>query len=325
MEDHKPLPESYLNATTLKDRSNSTILSSLWFSIATTSSLIICGIGIVANSLIVVVIIFGSLRKSVFMTLLMFLAIADNLYLLNEVVFSTECLIYALASSLWNCRILTYFYYTVGIISSWLLVSISLERYIAVFYPLKINILCTMKRTYMTTLFLVMFASVSSLPILFTCSISFENGRPICRFIGPNAIYDTACIFVLTLLYNALPFTLICSLNALVVKEIKSRRQFRLKFLGQTGIQSNSVNETFLLPMMVSVCVFFAVMSFPAMTHMFIRMICRLLGHGKCLQGIGLTVIPFLFDYLNHSMNFFLYCLTGSVFRNKFLHLLQCK
>ena len=323
MEDRKPLPESFLNTTTLIDRSNSTIPGSLWFSV--TSSFIICGVGIVANILIVVVITLGHLRKSVFMTLLMFLAIADNLLLLNEVVFRMNILIYTLGSSLWTCRISTYLYYTMGIISSWLLVSISLERYIAVFYPLKINILCTMKRTYMTMLFLVMFASVSSLPILFTCSISFENGRPICRFIGTNAIYDTVCIFMLNLLYNVLPFALICSLNALVVKEVKSRRQFRLKFLGQTGIQSNSVNKTLLLPMMVSVCVFFAVMSFPAMTHMFIRMICRLLGHGKCMQGTVLTVIPFLFDYLNHSMNFFLYCLTGSVFRNKFLHLLQCK
>ena len=177
----------------------------------------------------------------------------------------------------------------------------------------------------MTTLFLVMFASVSSLPILFTCSISFENGRPICRFVGPNAIYDTVCLFVLTLLYNALPFALICSLNALVVKEIKLRRRFRLNFLGLSGIQSNSVNETLLLPMMVSVCVFFAVMSFPAMTYMFTCMICMLLRHGQCIPENWLTVKPFLIEYLNHSMNFFLYCLTGSVFRNMFLRLFRCK
>ena len=305
------------------NRSNDTIPESLWFSVMCSS--IIRGVGIVANTLIVVIITMGCLRRLVFMTLLMFLAITDNLFLLSEVVFRTEGLIYALASLLWICLISTYLYYTMGIISSWILVSISLERYIAVFYPLKINILCTMRRTYMTTLFLVMFASVSSLPILFTCSISFENGRPICRFIGTNAIYDTVCFFVLTLLYNALPFALICFLNALVVKEIKARPRFRLNFLGQTGIQSNSVNQTLLLPMMVSVCVFFAVMSFPAMTHMFIRMICRLLGHGQCIPGNGLSVIPFLFEYLNHSMNFFLYCLTGSAFRNTFLCLFRCK
>ena len=93
-------------------------------------------------------------------------------------------------------------------------------------------------------------------------------------FVGPDAIYDIICICVLNILYNALPFALICSLNVLVVKEIKSRHQFRLKFLGQTGIRSNSVNETLLLPMMVAVCVFFAVMSFPAMTYMFTLMIC---------------------------------------------------
>ena len=281
MEDPKPLPESFLNATTLMDWSNDTIPDTFWFSI--TSSFIICGVGIVANSFIVVVIIFGSLKRSVFMTLLMLLAITDNLFLLSEVVFRMNTLTYTLASSLWICRISTYFYYTMGIISSWLLVSISLERYIAVFYPLKINILCTMRKTYMTMLFLVMFASVSSMPIFFTCSITYKNGRPICMFVGPDAIYDIICICVLNILYNALPFALICSLNALVVKEIKSRRQFRLKFLGQTGIWSNSVNETLLLPMMVSVCVFFAVMSFPAMTFMFTRMICMLLRHGQCI------------------------------------------
>ena len=315
--------ESFLNDTTVTERNSTTLSDPLQFT--TISRFIICGVGIAANSLIVVVITLASLRISVFMTLLMFLAITDNLFLLNEVVFGAGNLFSALASSLWRCRLNVFFYYSTGIISSWLLVLISLERYVSVFYPLKIKVLCTVRRTYGMMLVLVVISSLSSLPILFTCSILYENGTPICRFVGSNVIYDTICTFVLNILYNALPFALICTLNTLVVEKIKSRLQFRLQFLGQTEKHSNSSKQTLLVPMMVSVCVFFAVMSFPTMTFTFIRIICRLLEDGQWILKDEVTHIPYLFDYLNHSMNFFLYCLSGSAFRNMFLRLFRCK
>ena len=277
--------ESVLNDTTVTERNSTTLSDPLQFT--TISRFIICGVGIAANSLIVVVITLGSLRISVFMTLLMFLAITDNLFLLNEVVFGAGNLFSALASSLWRCRLNVFFY---GMM-----------------------------------LVLVVISSLSSLPILFTCSILYENGTPICRFVGSNVIYDTLCTFVLNILYNALPFALICTLNTLVVEKIKSRLQFRLQFLGQTEKHSNSSKQTLLVPMMVSVCVFFAVMSFPTMTFTFIRIICRLLEDGQWILKDEVTHIPYLFDYLNHSMNFFLYCLSGSAFRNMFLRLFRCK
>ena len=73
----------------------------------TIATLIISGIGFVANTLIIIVILHGSLRASVFMTLLMFLAITDNMVLLSTVALRTRDIFHIFVSSLLFCRIVS--------------------------------------------------------------------------------------------------------------------------------------------------------------------------------------------------------------------------
>ena len=96
---------------------------------------VICAVGTILNSLIIVVIIHGSLTKtSVFMILLLALAMTDNLNIWFVVL--GENGIYTLlpyCSSFLLCQVINLISNTAGIVSSWLIVVIAVERTIAIY------------------------------------------------------------------------------------------------------------------------------------------------------------------------------------------------
>ena len=292
----------------------------------TTATLIVSGIGFVSNTLIIIVILHGSLRASVFMSLLMFLAITDNVVLLFTVALRTRDTFHIFVSSLLFCRIISLMYITAGIISVWLLVFISLERFIAVFFPLKVNIYCTMKRTYILISVLTILGFVSAAPLLFTGTSKNVDGRISCSMTGSDPVYDLIYLITLHLVYSTIPFVIIATLNMLLVRKIKVMRKLRQRLIGQPHAQSNTNNQRSPLPMMFSICVLFAVTSFPTTTYLFIRTLCRIMkGKPYFAHDNLFFLIQRILDEMNHCLNLFLYCLTGSVFRKTLFNLFRCK
>ena len=139
------------------------------FSSTTIVTVTVCSAGMLANNLIILVVLFGYLQKSVFINLLMMLAISENFYLLTIIENQRGIFGKILVSpSVLHCRLNVFFAYVSGTASSWITVLISLERFIAVFFPLKVHFYCTKKRTYKTVLFIFALASMASAPFLFT-------------------------------------------------------------------------------------------------------------------------------------------------------------
>ena len=106
--------------------------------------LTVCSIGMLANCLVIVVIILTSLRTSVFMNLIMVLAIFDTILLLSAISCQRRIFCEILfGPSLLNCRLNVFFVYVFVIATTWVTVFISLERYIAIIHPFKVHVYCT--------------------------------------------------------------------------------------------------------------------------------------------------------------------------------------
>ena len=113
--------------------------------VLTINTVTVCSIGILANLLVILVIMLSSLRNSVFINLIMSLAIFDIIYL-SAVINSGRGIFgqMLLKPSLLHCRFNSFVLSIGGFGSSWVTVFISVERYIAVFfYPFKVHIYCT--------------------------------------------------------------------------------------------------------------------------------------------------------------------------------------
>ena len=136
----------------------------------TISTVTVCSFGILANFL-VIFIVFSSLRTSVFMNLIMSLAIFDSMYLISVINIQRGILGQLfIKSSLLHCRINIFLIHVSGIVSSWITVLISLERYVAIYHPFKVRSYCTKRRTHLTILALTIITCIFCVSVFYGCS-----------------------------------------------------------------------------------------------------------------------------------------------------------
>ena len=284
----------------------------------------ICVIGTVLNTLVIIVIVYGSLmRTSVFMILLLVLAIFDNLTLCLVVLIQVKVYSYIpLSSSIWVCRIVRFSLDIATNISSWIIVLISAERTIAVFWPLKAHIYCTKRKSILTILMVIIIMCVVAIPRLFSCSIIIINGMNTCHSVGSGSPFATVHSIFNGFIYCIIPFFIISTLNILTLRNIQSKRKFRIKHQTSQKGKSASLNHS-LTVTMYAVCIVFGVTTLPGRVASTILTISKLLGTNLITRHSMVWIITHMPDLVNHSINFLLYCLTGSVFRQALVRLLQ--
>ena len=289
----------------------------------------ITAIGTVANIILILIVILSSqLRKTVFMNIIMFLTIADVLRLWSVASIRRGLFgILGLGQSLTLCRIFIFVLYMSSTMSSWMVVLVSIGRFVAIYYPLRIHIYCTLKRIYIVILLIIVVSCVTSIPYFFSCSVVVTNkGKGGCRSIGANDKLNLFNSITSFFLYVVIPFFTITTFNILIVHRIRKQRNFRAQYVSKQQEAANNNKHTGLICMMIAVCIVFAVASFPKMILVSFVYSCRLV-EGE--QSISFFMWPFTFalflDDLNHCINFFLYCVSGSVFSNALLKVFRFK
>ena len=295
------------------------------FPASTIVTVTVCSFGILANVLVIFTILFSSLRTSVFMNLILSLAIFDSLYLV--IIINLERGLFGqlfISPSLLNCRLNIVFLYSSGMLSSWVTVLISSERYIAICHPFKVHIYCTKKHTYLAIMALVIVTNTGCIPFFYTCSVTWLDHIPLCKTFGENPKYDITLIFIALTFYSYVPFLLITILNILMMRKIQLQKAFRSQ--RQQSKEPSSAYNSSLIVMMVCVCSIFAVTSFPVCIVMIVSLSYKFNGgEPSILEYDGWFVrLTHMVEDINHGINLFLYCLTGSVFRFAFFNLFKC-
>ena len=304
---------------------HSTLLSPI--PLATIVTVTVCIMGILANIVVILVIILSSLRTSVFMNFIMSLAVFDTLFLVSIVNAQRGIFgVHLIKPSLLYCRFTIFCYQVTEIISSWVTVLISLERYIAIFYPFKVHIYCTKKRALVAVIIITLLACTSQIPVFFTCSLVFIGQRPKCLGFVSDTWNDMMLIIFLLFTYSFVPLIIITIFNVLMIRRIQDQSAFRASSQGQHSVSSSSTKHLSLFAMMVSLCMVFAVTSLPGMLMIIVNHSCKFMTGSHCIVIEGwLYRILFMLHYINHGVNFFLYCLTGSVFRQALFQLFKCR
>ena len=285
----------------------------------------VCTIGILANSLVVFVIIRGSLLKSVFMNLLITLAIYDNLVLIAVVNIQTGIFgQLGIRPSALHCSLNRFLTHGGSLVSSWLTVLISLERFIAIYYPFKVHIFCTKVRMYGTIMALTILAFLSLIPILYFSDVRSTDQGPECTIILKNDLVMILKCFNYTL-YSIVPFLIIAVFNILIIKKIRTHNAFRLRSQVQQYNQTSG-NDNSLIAIMVCICLVFVATTLPVTITVIVNYSLCFFEVEKCTIFSGwIFKMLYLFENINHGVNFFLYCLTGSVFRQTLFQLFLCK
>ena len=162
---------------------------------------------------------------------------------------------------------------------------------------------------------LIVITSTCCTPFFYSCSVGLLDGMPLCKSHGENAKYDIIFISIALTLYSFVPFLLITILNVLMMRRIQLQKAFRSQ--RQQSRETSSAYNSSLIFMMVCVCSIFAVTSFPATVLVIVSLSYKFNSvRPSVLEYDGwLFRITYMLDDINHGINFFLYCLTGSIFR----------
>ena len=309
----------FLSNRTEVDKYNHTFFS---LPATTITTVTLCSLGIIANTLVIIVVLFGNLKKSVFNYLLMMLAISEN-FLLSTVIATQRGIFgkFFVGPSLLHCRLNMFIMYVSGIESSWITVVIALERFIAVYFPLKVHIYCNKARSSATLLVISAIVLMALVPIFFICSVFIIDELPVCRFASSNALKDVILVLIVNMLYSVAPLIIITTFNILIVKKMRAQRSFQSNVLKQP----RKVKDASLVAVLTAVCIVFAMTSFPASILLIYKYSCQFVQQHSCSFSEDWPArMVFLLDDMNHAVNFFLYCITTSKYRNALHQLFTC-
>ncbi|ELT93710.1 hypothetical protein CAPTEDRAFT_197121 [Capitella teleta] len=283
-------------------------------------------VGILGNILCIIIFSRKSMRRLNVNIFLRVLAVVDLLFLITgqglvawpDTVFNMRYINHSRIA----CKI---YYLVIGILrqaSAWLIVGFTIERCIAITYPLKFRsipepTIAKMIYSYITILLtastiynihgLVLFDLVPD-GEGFECDPVTEKSPTFIKYIRP---------WISIGLVAVIPFTVILICNSMIIKQIKTSQSFR------GADKSNDDNEKMksIAIMLMTVSFIFLILNLPLSLALFLTRVYPPSFWYGSFDARAKSDFMWKFSlctlYLNSSLNFFCYAITGRAFRSE--------
>ncbi len=261
--------------------------------------------GLVTNTISFLVMNLQHNRKSTICVQMSILAISDNILLAKVLLSNIALQTQLFPLSHLVCKINVYSHHIFTGFSGYVIVGMTSNRFFAIVYPHKPNIFSNSTRVHLFTL-------VTSLLILcFFCPLIFTAGQAhfsCTRFLF-FAWYIDLYAVVMILMYPLLPVAFLFFFNISIIKALLRRRKFATSM--RSGQQSKDSQVTVML-LLVSFLFIILVLPF------------EIYYASETERNYLLAEILFCLMLLNSCINFYLYLLSGSKFRNDLKRLFCC-
>ncbi|CAF2817483.1 unnamed protein product [Rotaria sp. Silwood2] len=138
------------------------------------------------------------------------------------------------------CKLGTFAFFFFADCSVWITVAMTFERYIAVSQPLRASQICTVKRArYMLLLVFTIFFLINA-HFLWTFHLSSTVLH--CIPLNDQSLFIRYFTWIDSFKYSFCPFTLLITLNILIIKSLLNARNTN-KYLQQQTINENNINH----------------------------------------------------------------------------------
>ncbi|XP_075220168.1 FMRFamide receptor-like [Lycorma delicatula] len=308
--------------TSLEDPEGEAVLELLRFWIQRVAVPIVVFIGVVGNSVTVVVLTRRRMSSST-NTYLTALAVADLLYLLFTYYLSFVHLPFLNDETYyWYWLYLPFnlwFTDAMSAVSVWLTVSFTVERYIAVCHPLRGKVLCTEKRARRVIAFVFIFCIITTATTPFEYNVHKElnsgTNKTVINLLNTelslNKIYQSVFYTYCAAAFVFIPLLLLGFLNFILIKAVRRSRKQRcdLTEVEHCGTSSRQKQENKITMTLISVVFLFMICQTP---QAFLLIIKYFYDPSKphrdyyVLRGLG-NIFNFMVA-INAASNFMLYC-----------------
>ena len=299
---------------------------------------IIVPVGLVGNTLSLVIMLRRKNRRIPCCTFMAALAVSDNTVMLcatywwlqTEILPDLRPLADHLDLAKFECKVFTYVYTVCSFASMCLVLAMTFNRFLAVTNPLKVKIFGTVRRTKMTICGITLFSVCYAVPMGLVYSDILENG--LCVRLVLNTTVSIIWSWIHICLASLVPFTLLLVMNSSIIITIRRRGKFLAASTGgketdqrdDKSVKSQSYQENQLTMMLLVVAFALLILSVPDCS---IYILLKLYDVNYSLERLSNV---YLFGHLadklyiaNSALNFFFYCIGGSKFRKDFLEIFQ--
>ncbi|XP_076444319.1 galanin receptor type 2-like [Babylonia areolata] len=290
------------------------------------------GVGTVTNLLTVMVMTRRSLLTSTTCFYFALLAVADLFVLyfscLRRLLYVINDNDDVFVQHDWACHLLNFLAYFSYDFSSWVLTVMTIDRYIAIRFPLRSAAICTIRNACFAVVGVVLLCTAKNCHFFFTFEKTPRSG---CLGLDAHADFlDEVWPWIDAALYSFLPFFLLFLFNILIIhRHRQALKQQRSLHAATNGARVNRFNQR-LTTMLLVVSFTFMLMTAPKVVLFCIRReVFKLVtpeGRINFPVIAQYSLISAIFDFLmwtNHTINFFLYCLSGTRFRQELLRMLS--
>ncbi|XP_038216912.1 neuromedin-U receptor 1-like isoform X2 [Zerene cesonia] len=290
-------------------------------------------LGSIGNLLSVYVFFNSKLRLQSTSQYLSALAISDTIFLLQLLApWLSAVSVTSIFYTGGFCQVFVYLSYVSCCLSAWLVVAFTIERFVAVLYPLRRNAWCTVKRARHVIILLSGGATMMNLPVLRFAIPTSDDCNIDRKYLEHAARFN----LVDTMLSFSIPLSLIVLLNVWIIFGVCRLERTRHQLMkaegstaGERARQTRLVgcprSQQRVTRMLLIVSSVFVILNLPGYAL-------RIIAYAYDLQGsetmtgrwMALQQLAIMFFHTNFGINFMLYCLTGQNFRRAVCQSLPC-
>lgn len=287
----------------------------------------VCILGIVGNALCLVVLCHQS-SKTATIYCLIGLAISDLMLLFNGFLFSI-IVIYVNTNPIEgnNFRSILFPYFGMytsivsGRITSMLTMLISMERFVAVHFPMKAKTICSKKTTLIAIIVIYIVTIILFLPYPFKYQVvhTVKNNISYAIVARSENLSERFCKcygIALNALFRFLPVSLVVILNISIMCAIKTTSKKRRSLRSQRKSHVHDAEQRKVTIMLLVVSLTFLICILPGAINSLLQTIWKeysRFGRSKNLQQC-FSYVTFFLEVLNSSVNFIIYMALSSRF-----------
>ncbi|XP_060598815.1 growth hormone secretagogue receptor type 1-like [Ruditapes philippinarum] len=231
------------------------------------------------------------------------------------------------------CKLVNFLGYVSSDTSVWLIVAVTIERFIAVKFPLRAPRMCNVHRARFVILLIVTIICCINAHIIWTVELQYisNNGTKCDASLIHLVLVKDVWPWVDAAIYSFVPFYVISILNSLIVRQVLFARKRRSQmqhveltskyssFVNKSQLKKSNESSKKLTIMLLAVSFTFLLTTLPMNLLQIVSAFFGSVADDAkrfAQMTLGRTIVELLM-YVNHSINFFLYCATGRKFRRQ--------
>ncbi len=271
-------------------------------------------VGFITNILSLLVMTLKQNRQLSTCVYMSFIAVNDNIVLIVAADAWYRRQIDPNQITVWICKSKTYILHLFGTFGAYEIVLMTLDKVIAIKFPLKAKFLCTAKRAKILSVSNFLLFSIFHLPNL-SFSNLVGNSKQCARYVA-DGWHVTAYMFLSTVTASFVPVISLFVMNIIIIRVVVQRGKQRSK-------NTSRNSERQITTMLLLVSMMFVILLVPFETR---EIYYNLSGIPNSPDEFAIFSFLFWFTIelfnLNYSINFFLYLLSGSKFRKDLKNLM---